>query len=190
MQALQGAFIARWCVLQAGADAAMEEDSADASVPSISPNTLPEVELYAYLLVLIYLLDRKQYKQVGGLCPGCDCNLCYAVPWTAYSLQSSMPTHQSSREICCVTCMQARDVADSAVERLKDFNRRTLDVIGARIYFYYSWAYECTDAIADIRRYVYTGVRVHGSFPSALLQLHYLRCSNCLCSYAVATDCC
>jgi hypothetical protein len=38
------------------------------------------------------------------------------------------------------------------VERLKEFNRRTLDVIASRIYFYYSWAYECAGALAEVRR--------------------------------------
>jgi hypothetical protein len=35
---------------------------------------------------------------------------------------------------------------------LKDHNRRTLDVIGARIYFYCSYAYECLGRLADVRR--------------------------------------
>lgn len=28
------------------------------------PSSLPEVEVYAYLLVTMFLLDRRQYKQV------------------------------------------------------------------------------------------------------------------------------
>ncbi|KAF6258690.1 26S proteasome regulatory complex [Scenedesmus sp. NREL 46B-D3] len=82
-------------------------DGADAgSAPA--PSQLPEVELYMYLLVLVYLLDSKQFAQ-------------------------------------------AREVADTAVGLLQQHNRRTLDAIGARIYFYYSWAYECTGALADVR---------------------------------------
>jgi hypothetical protein len=49
--------------------------------------------------------------------------------------------------------LQAREVADAAVGLLQQHNRRTLDAIGARIYFYYSWAYECTGALADVRRW-------------------------------------
>lgn len=48
--------------------------------------------------------------------------------------------------------VQVREVADTAVGLLKDYNRRTLDVIAARIYFYYSWAYECLGRLADVRR--------------------------------------
>lgn len=51
--------------------------------------------------------------------------------------------------LCCV---QAREVADTAVGLLKEHNRRTLDVIAARIYFYYSWAYECLGQLAAVRR--------------------------------------
>ena len=40
-------------------------DSA-ASAPLAAPSSLPEVELYAYLLTLMLLIDNKQYEQVGG----------------------------------------------------------------------------------------------------------------------------
>lgn len=82
-------------------------EGADAGAAA-GPSQLPEVELYMYLLVLVYLLDRKHFAQ-------------------------------------------AREVADAAVGLLQQHNRRTLDAIGARIYFYYSWAYECTGALADVR---------------------------------------
>jgi 26S proteasome regulatory subunit N3 len=48
--------------------------------------------------------------------------------------------------------LQAREVADTAVGLLKGHNRRTLDAIAARIYFYYSWAYESLGRLADVRR--------------------------------------
>lgn len=52
---------------------AMEDDSAtsaaDAAAAAAS-SRLPEVELYVYLLVLVYLLDRKQYTQVVCLAYG------------------------------------------------------------------------------------------------------------------------
>ncbi len=38
------------------------------------------------------------------------------------------------------------------MQRLAEFNRRTLDVIAARIYFYYSLTYELTGELASIRR--------------------------------------
>lgn len=50
--------------------------------------------------------------------------------------------------------MQARGVAEHAVARLTQFNRRTLDVIAARIYFYYSLCYEQGGDLENIRRLV------------------------------------
>ena len=47
--------------------------------------------------------------------------------------------------------MQAKELATQAVARLGEFNRRTLDGLGSRIYFYYSWAHEQTNTLADIR---------------------------------------
>jgi hypothetical protein len=47
----------------AAAAAAADGEGADAgSAPG--PSQLPEVELYSYLLLLVYLLDRKQFTQV------------------------------------------------------------------------------------------------------------------------------
>jgi hypothetical protein len=59
---------------------------------------------------------------------------------------------EASLVLCLLHLPQAREVADTAVGLLQQHNRRTLDAIGARIYFYYSWAYECTGALADVRR--------------------------------------
>lgn len=48
--------------------------------------------------------------------------------------------------------MQAKVVASLAVKRLQQFNRRTLDVLAAKLYYYYSYSYELTDSLVDIRR--------------------------------------
>ncbi|KIZ02596.1 26S proteasome regulatory subunit [Monoraphidium neglectum] len=85
------------------AAAPMEDDSAaaaaaggggTAAAAAVVPSALPEVELYAYLLVLVFAIDKGAIEE-------------------------------------------ASDAADRAVARLRDFNRRTLDVIASRIYFYY-----------------------------------------------------
>ena len=47
---------------------------------------------------------------------------------------------------------QAKTVADAALAFLAGFNRRTLDMIASRIYFYFSLAHERTDSLAAIRR--------------------------------------
>ena len=48
--------------------------------------------------------------------------------------------------------LQAKEVTTAAVHRLSEFNRRTLDTLAARIYFYYSWSHECCNSLSDIRR--------------------------------------
>lgn len=45
----------------------------------------------------------------------------------------------------------AKKISDVAAERLTVFNRRTLDIIAARIYFYLSLVYEKLDQLAIIR---------------------------------------
>lgn len=45
---------------------------------------------------------------------------------------------------------QAAHLANSAVSRLQELNRRTLDVIAARICFYYSFAYENLGRLAEV----------------------------------------
>lgn len=51
------------------AAAAGTENGAAAAAPAPEPpaEVLPEVEAYAYLLALMYLLDRKQAEEVRGL---------------------------------------------------------------------------------------------------------------------------
>jgi len=46
---------------------------------------------------------------------------------------------------------EARDLSAAAVSRIRSFNRRTLDVIAARVYHYYSWTHECTGQLEEIR---------------------------------------
>lgn len=53
------------------------------------------------------------------------------------------PSQAPARASCvCVSLPQAQAVAGTAVERLSGLNRRTLDVLGARIYSYLSLAHE------------------------------------------------
>ena len=43
-------------------------------------------------------------------------------------------------------------MAAAGVQRVAEFNRRTLDGLAARLYFYYSLAHERTGTLAEIRR--------------------------------------
>lgn len=81
-------------------------DAIDAS--EIAPCAFPEMEVYAYLVVLMYLIDQKR---------GTD----------------------------------ALECAREAVDRIRQFNRRTMDVLAARVYFYYSLTHERFGALEDAR---------------------------------------
>eukprot|EP01023_Acetabularia_acetabulum_P059511 TRINITY_DN7154_c0_g1_i1.p1 TRINITY_DN7154_c0_g1~~TRINITY_DN7154_c0_g1_i1.p1 ORF type:complete len:490 (-),score=67.90 TRINITY_DN7154_c0_g1_i1:204-1652(-) len=46
---------------------------------------------------------------------------------------------------------KSKKLVDEAVEKLKSFNRRTLDILASRIYFYYSLAYEALGNLDQVR---------------------------------------
>ncbi|KAI4389992.1 hypothetical protein MLD38_002151 [Melastoma candidum] len=86
----------------------MEVDTATSGGQSSSKHLLPEIEIYCHLLVLIFLIDQKQFKQ-------------------------------------------AKAFSSASIARLKSLNRRTVDVLASRLYFYYSHSYEVTGDLAEIR---------------------------------------
>lgn len=45
----------------------------------------------------------------------------------------------------------AKDASKTALERMGAFNRRTLDVLHARLVFYYSLAHELFSELAEVR---------------------------------------
>lgn len=114
---------------------------------------LPELEAYAYLLVVTFLVDYKLYPEVCKL----PARPLHAVP---LDLSRPMPTavHSLARIFCqgfedvIIWLLQAKEVVTAGVKRVADFNRRTLDGLAARLYFYYSLAHEQTNTLADIRR--------------------------------------
>lgn len=88
----------------------MEVDSPSSTlhVASHKLALLPELEILCYLVVLVYLIDQKQFKE-------------------------------------------AKACSTAAIARLKTLNRRSVDVIASRIFFYYSYTYEMTDSLLEIR---------------------------------------
>ncbi|KAF3796497.1 putative 26S proteasome non-ATPase regulatory subunit 3 [Nymphaea thermarum] len=86
----------------------MEIDTASSAAQAPIKYSFPELEIYSYLLVLIFLIDHKQYEE-------------------------------------------AKSCASAAIVRLKQLNRRTVDVLAARLYFYYSYSYELTGSLSEIR---------------------------------------
>ncbi|GER34743.1 26S proteasome regulatory subunit S3 [Striga asiatica] len=71
-------------------------------------HALPELEIYCYLLVLIFLIDQKRYNE-------------------------------------------AKACSSASIARVKNLNRRTIDVLASRLYSYYSLSYELTGDLAEIR---------------------------------------
>ncbi|KAL5982978.1 hypothetical protein ACLOJK_017058 [Asimina triloba] len=86
----------------------MEIDTATSATQGPAKHSLPELEIYCYLLVLIFLIDQKRYNE-------------------------------------------AKACSSASIARVKNLNRRTVDVLASRLYFYYSYSYELTDSLAEIR---------------------------------------
>ncbi|XP_044508684.1 probable 26S proteasome non-ATPase regulatory subunit 3 [Mangifera indica] len=89
-------------------DHEMEVDTASSVTQVPVKHSLPEIEIYCYLLVLIFLIDKKKYNE-------------------------------------------AKACSSASIARLKNVNRRTVDVLASRLYFYYSLCYELTGDLAEIR---------------------------------------
>ncbi|KAG1361972.1 26S proteasome non-ATPase regulatory subunit 3 [Cocos nucifera] len=86
----------------------MDVDTATSAAQGPAKYSLPEIEIYCYLLVLIFLIDQKRYNE-------------------------------------------AKACSSASIVRLKNMNRRTVDVLASRLYFYYSYSYELTNSLAEIR---------------------------------------
>ncbi|KAK4600065.1 hypothetical protein RGQ29_009934 [Quercus rubra] len=86
----------------------MEVDTATSVSQASGKHLLPELEIYCYLLLLLFLIDQKKYNE-------------------------------------------AKACSSASIARLKNVNRRTVDVIASRLYFYYSYSYELTGELAEIR---------------------------------------
>ncbi|CAK9153965.1 unnamed protein product [Ilex paraguariensis] len=97
-----------WSYLPKEDEHDMEVDTASSATQAPVKHALPELEIYCYLLVLIFLIDQKRYSE-------------------------------------------AKACSSVSIARLKNLNRRTVDVLASRLYFYYSLSYEVTGDLAEIR---------------------------------------
>ncbi|KAF9684507.1 hypothetical protein SADUNF_Sadunf04G0125300 [Salix dunnii] len=86
----------------------MEVDSVTSVTQVPAKHPLLELEIYCYLLVLIFLIDQKKYNE-------------------------------------------AKTCSSASIARLKNLNRRTVDVLASRLYSYYSLSYELTGDLAEVR---------------------------------------
>ena len=102
-----------------------------ASSSSSSANEfLPELDIYLTLLVIVHLLDQKKLDKVG----------CH--PHTLYARHASLPGRLTSRRLPLDARAQCAELADATVARLANLNRRTMDQLAAKIYFYYARLHE------------------------------------------------
>ncbi|KAE8668987.1 putative 26S proteasome non-ATPase regulatory subunit 3 [Hibiscus syriacus] len=86
----------------------MEVDTATSAAQRPAKHSLLELEIYCYLLVLIFLIGQQKYDE-------------------------------------------SKVYSSASIARLKNLNRRTLDVLATRLYFYYSLCYELEGSLAEIR---------------------------------------
>ncbi|GMP64326.1 hypothetical protein CsSME_00025663 [Camellia sinensis var. sinensis] len=61
------------------------------------------------------------------------------------------PVKHSLPELEIYCYLLAKVCSSASIARLKNLNRRTIDVLAARLYFYYSLSYELTGDLAEIR---------------------------------------
>ena len=117
----------------------MEVDTATSAIQTPARHLLPELEIYCYLLVLLFLIDQKKYKEVGY-------NLLRYFQSFYFLLNAGYMLNYYYYYF-----FKAKTCSSASIVRLKNLNRRTVDVIASRLYFYYSYSYELTGDLAEIR---------------------------------------
>lgn len=113
----------------------MEVDTATSVTQAPGKHLLPELEIYCYLLVLIFLIDQKRYSEVMEHI-SCDSFFFTVITILIYH------------------ALKAKACSSASIARLKNLNKRTVDVLASRLYSYYSLSYELTGDLAEIRGYV------------------------------------
>ncbi|KAJ1538276.1 26S proteasome non-ATPase regulatory subunit, partial [Cladochytrium tenue] len=117
----------------------MEIDKPAEGAPAVTTVT-PEVELYCGFLVLLLLYDIAQYEKVHN---------------TLYS----GPERPAITSVLSLRSCQGIALSDFLVREVQRLNRRSLDPIASKIYFYYSCFYENAGQLADIRPTLLTAQR-------------------------------
>ena len=106
----------------------------------------PEAEMFGLLLVLLLLIDAKRFEEatrnpIAPSPPPCrphpTCRVRPPCLIPARPPCPPIPTPWPTNTLQSLAC------ATALVERLSTWNRRTMDPVAERVYFYASWAYEC-----------------------------------------------
>lgn len=96
--------------------------------------TLPEVDVYLHLLVLLFAIDKRKYKQ-------------------------------------------ALDLAEKIMDKIVSQNRRSLDIIAAKCYFYYGRVYELNNKLDQIRFFLHSRLRtsiLHNDYEGTAVLINVL----------------
>lgn len=128
-----------------GMDVEMKTDaSADAAAaPTAAAKAAqPEAEVYAALLTLLLLVDKQSFDQAR----------LRASPSPRLALQVPRPCIPRPSPTLLLGWTQAKALSKAVVQRLGAFNRRSLDPLAARIYYYFSLAHENTGTLSECRR--------------------------------------
>lgn len=92
---------------------------------------IPEVEAYLQLLLLVHLINNKRYTEVHI-------------------------THYTTRNVCVCNhddVFQAQKVSDNLLQKISAQNRRALDLVAAKCYYYHCRVYEFLNQLDAVRRY-------------------------------------
>lgn len=103
---------------------------------------IPEVEAYLQLLLLVYLINNKRYTEVGGT-GGCVCGV---------YMQSFYNSHWCVCNFIFSVYFQAKKVSDDLLQKISSQNRRALDLVAAKCYYYYCRVYEFLNQLDTVRR--------------------------------------
>lgn len=130
---------------------------------------IPEVDIYLTLLTIVHLLDNKELEKVRAPF--------LVLTGVAHESSTSLLTHSG-----LTLMLQSKELADVTVARLSSFNRRSLDQLAAKVYFYYGRLHEIvggSQSLADIRPCVSSFSRNDSFFELTFkLTLHLLFSSS------------
>lgn len=103
---------------------------------------IPEVEAYLQLLLLVYLINNKRYTEVSV----CEWYLqaFHNSNWCAINIQ---PFNSFKHFFC-----QAQKVSDDLLQKISSQNRRALDLVAAKCYYYHCRVYEFLNQLDTVRR--------------------------------------
>jgi 26S proteasome regulatory subunit N3 len=149
----------------------------DGAVPVPSPKLraaraekplIPEVDAYLHLLVLLRLIDTEKVSESRECSGRCNKGAFRSkIVWLCYfmSMRSSMSI---DKQFHCTLFGLFKKIykhnlipiiSDLLMHKLKAYNRRSLDLVAAKCYFYFSRAYELDKRMEQIRPTLYARLR-------------------------------